>query len=333
MKRPYTLASVVLFVLAPGCVRQPVVAASNTHPAPPTVWERQVQNARSAGDGDYQLTQLQERVAAEPASVPARLELAQAYTDRGFPAVALEICRLAADRFPESGPAQLAVAKALRNLGRHEDAVRGLTAFLQGHPQTSGEYFAWLGILQDESGQWTAGELSHRRAIELAPAVDYFHNNLGYNLLMQQKDREAAAEFEAALKLNPASQLARNNLGLALAYLNAADQAVANWESGADPATAHNNLAAVWMEKGNYSEARKELAVALRYNRAHPAALRNLELVSRLDGTPATLDAPSQPNRRARWKTGLVRLFVGPFDDTRTGAGKAAPDTGTGEEQ
>ena len=46
-------------------------------------------------------------------------------------------------------------------------------------------------------------------------------------------------------------------------------EAVANWQSASDPATAHNNLAAVWIEKGNYPEARKELDLALGYNRAH----------------------------------------------------------------
>ena len=57
--------------------------------------------------------------------------------------------------------------------------------------------------------------------------------------------------------------MARNNLGLALANLGETDQAVANWQSASGPATAHNNLAAVLIEKGNYLSARKELEVAL----------------------------------------------------------------------
>ena len=159
------------------------------------------------------------------------------------------------------------------------------------------------------------------------PAVDYLHNNLGYNLLMQKKNEEAAAEFQEALKLNPGSQMARNNLGIALAQSNATAQAVANWQSTSDPATAHNNLAAVWMEKGNYSEARRELDVALSYNRAHPAAIRNLELVSRLDGSPATLRRRRSMPLDTRWqrfRIGLRRLFVGPLDDSRTEAPKSA---------
>ena len=140
------------------------------------------------------------------------------------------------------------------------------------------------------------GEPAHRKAVELAPGQDTLHNNLGYNLLMQKKSEEAAAEFREALRLNPASLVARNNLGLALANSNAA-QAVATWQSAADPATAHNNLAAVWIEKGNYAEARKELDIALGYNKSHPAALKNLELVSRLDGKPAAVAATAPESR------------------------------------
>jgi Flp pilus assembly protein TadD len=288
-------------------------------PAPMTVFERQIHNAHDAGDGDYQLRTLREKVAASPDDVMSRLQLAAAYRDRGYPDIALEMCRLAATRFPQSGEVQLALVRALRDLNQRPEAIIGLETFLQAHPQTSPEYFSWLGILRDESGQWTAAEPSHRKAVEIAPAQDYLHNNLGYNLLMQKKPAEAAAEFREALRLNPASQLARNNLGMALAGQDANAQAIANWQSATDAATAHNNLAVVLIEKGNYAEARKELELALGYNRAHPAALKNMELVSRLDGNAATMPAKqSDTTRWERWKAGFARLFVGPLEDTRT---------------
>ena len=118
--------------------------------------------------------------------------------------------------------------------------------------------------------------------------------------------------------------MARNNLGIALAHSNATAQAVANWQSTSDAATAHNNLAAVWMEKGNYPEARRELDLALSYNRAHPAALRNLELVSRLDGSPATLEAKPLDTRWQRFRIGVRRLFVGPLYESKSDAPKSA---------
>jgi Flp pilus assembly protein TadD len=178
--------------------------------------------------------------------------------------------------------------------------------------------------LRDEAGQPAEAEAAHRKALGLDPAADYLHNNLGYNLLMQKKGEEAAAEFREALRLNPASQLARNNLGLALASTDT-QQALASWQAASDPATAHSNLAAVWIEKGNYAEARKELTVALGYNKSHPAALKNLALVSRLDGQPAGADASQVSDSRwTRWKTGFKRLFVGPLEGSNPAPVKTA---------
>jgi Flp pilus assembly protein TadD len=326
MKSRYATALLaVCAAFSVSCVHQTQVSRTAA-PKSATVnpWERQIRNAVDAGDGDYQLRALREKVSAEPDNIPVRLELAKAYRERGYHEIALEISRLAVARFPESGDAQLALVRDLRDVNRRPEAIGGLETFLKAHPESGAEYYSWLGILRDESGLWPLGEPAHRKALELAPGADYLHNNLGYNLLMQKKDEEAAREFQEALKLNPGSQMARNNLGIALAHSNATAQAVANWQSTSDPATAHNNLAAVWMEKGNYPEARRELDVALSYNRAHPAALRNLELVSRLDGSPATLETKPLDTRWQRFRIGVRRLFVGPLYESKSDAPKSA---------
>jgi hypothetical protein len=80
------------------------------------------------------------------------------------------------------------------------------------------------------------------------------------------------------------------------------------------------------IEKGNYPEARKELQIALGYNRAHPAALKNLELVSRLDGSAATMPSTQTRTGWERWKAGFIHLFVGPLDGTKTETDKAASE-------
>ena len=303
----------------------PKTPASPKTAAPVAVsaFDRQIRNAQDAGDGDYPLTLLRQRVASEPDNVSARLELAKAYRERGYPEIALEISRLAATRFPESGDAELSLVRDLHALKLRPEAVASLEGFLKAHPQQTPEYYSWLGILLDESGQWTSGEPHHRKAIELAPSRDSLHNNLGYNLLMQKKNAEAATEFREALKLNPKSQIAANNLGLALAAGSAA-QAVASFQTASDPATAHSNLAAVLIENGNYAEARRELYLALGYNKTHSAALKNLELVSRLDGHDATLPAQPVESGWHRFKTGFVRLFYGPLDQSKSDAAQAA---------
>jgi Flp pilus assembly protein TadD len=292
-------------------------------PVAVSAFDRQVRNARDAGDGDYALTLLRQRVASEPNNVGARVDLAKAYRERGYPEIALEISRLAVARFPESGDAELSLIRDLHSMKLPSEALASLEGFLKAHPQHTPEYYSWLGILLDESGQWASGEPQHRKALELAPSRDSLHNNLGYNLLMQKKSQEAAAEFREALKLNPNSAIARNNLGSALAAGNAS-QSVASFQSASDPATAHNNLAAILIENGNYAEARRELYIALGYNQAHSAALKNLALVSRLDGHEATLPAQPAETRWHRFKTGFTRLFYGPLDRPKAEAAQAA---------
>ena len=329
MKSRYLPALLAACAALPvSCVHQTQVSRAHAPTsAPISNWDRQVRNAIDAGDGDYPLRALRQKVAAEPDNVAVRLELAKAYGERGYHEVSLEISRLAVARFPQSGEAQLALVHDLRDVNRRSEAIASLESFLKAHPESGAEFYSWLGILRDESGLWPLGEPAHRKALELAPAIDYLHNNLGYNLLMQKKNEEAAREFSEALKLNPGSQMARNNLGIARAQSNATAEAVANWQSTSDPATAHNNMAVVWMEKGNYSEARRELDLALGYNKAHAAALRNLELLARLDGSPAMLKAKPLDTRATRWqrfRVGVRRLFVGPLDDSRKEAPQSA---------
>ena len=168
------------------------------------MWDRQIRNAVDAGDGDYQLRALREKVAAEPDNIPVRLELAKAYRERGYPDVALEICRLAAARFPESGEAQLALVRDLRD--DEPPAAKPSTGWKRSSrpiPQSGAEYYSWLGILRDETGPGTPANRPTARPSNCAPAVGLLHNNLGYNLLMQKKNEEAARGIPGGPQLNP----------------------------------------------------------------------------------------------------------------------------------
>ena len=334
--RPKLVPALILLAGAmAACTHQQVIHTTAVRPVP-TIWDRQVRNAVDAGEGDLRLRVLRERVAAEPDNVAVRVELATAYRERGYPEIALEVSRLAAARFPESGEAHLSLIRDLRAVDRRPEAIAALETYLKAHSESAAEYWSWLGILRDESGMWPLGEPAHRKALELTPGADAVHNNLGYNLMMQKKHEEAAAEFREALRLNASNEVARNNLATALAHSNAAAQAVATWQSATDPAGAHNNLAAVWIEKGNYAEARKELELALGYNRAHPAALRNLELLTRLDGQPATLRGDSavarKPSGWLRFTGGLKRLITGSSKDSKEGPASTASSRQEGEQ-
>ncbi len=297
----------VAAVLSLSCVRQKqasVKLPANSQP----VMERQVRNAIEAGDGDLLIRELRRRMAAHPDEVNPRLELARHYRSLGFSELALEHYRLAAERFPQSGEVHLKLAKALREAGERAEAVQSLDGFLKRAPQTTPEFHSWLGILRDELGKWQQGEISHREAVALAPQAAYLHNNLGYNLLKQEKLAEAEAEFQSALKLQPRSEVARNNLGSAVA--SRGGEAIVHWQSVSDPASAHSNMAAWLIEQGQYVEARKELDIALGYNRTHAAALRNLELLSAVDGRPASIAFRPVSTTVQRVRSAVRRIFV-----------------------
>jgi len=155
------------------------------------------------------------------------------------------------------------------------------------------------------------------------------HNNLGYNLLLQGQPEAGAAEFRRAIEIDPRSQIAHNNLGAALAAQSHPDaaEALSEWQRASDPAVAHNNLAAVLMEQGRYTEARLELDAALQLHRDLPAALANLRLVSEKDGLPATVPAAAQPvNLPGRFASRLGKFVPG-----RLKSKAPAPGTQSGE--
>jgi Flp pilus assembly protein TadD len=287
------------------------------HPAAPvvTAMDRQIRNAVDAGDGDYLLRAMRQRVMEHPDDLPARLELGHAYENRSYPELALEHYRLAAERFPESAEAHLQLARSLHAARLTADASRTFGDFLQAHPQRSVAYASWLGILRDDAGDWKSGETAHREAIEIALSEgqdkDYLHNNLGYCLLRQGRKAEAAAEFRSALALNQASEIARDNLGIAIA--DDSQAAILHWQSVSEPASAHSNMAAMLIEQRKYPEARAEIVRALGYNRTHSAALANLKLVSELDGKPAIVPVAASPKGwTARWKVAVKQWFAVP---------------------
>lgn len=272
------------------------VRTAAVRPPVQPMMERQIRNAIDAGDGDLDIKILRARLDADPGNLKTRLELASRYQQKGFPDVALEHLRLAVERAPESAGAAIALAKILRDIGRPADGAAALAAFagrLPADQPANPDVWAWMGILRDDAGDWKGGDSAYRQALSLAPDRDDLHNNLGYCLLKQGRKEDAAAEFRTALKLNPGSVIARNNLGTSL--VDTPSEAVVHLQAVSDPASAHNNVAVALIEAGKYAEARKEIDIALGYNRQNPVALSNLRLLSELDGKPAEFQAVMRP--------------------------------------
>jgi Tfp pilus assembly protein PilF len=298
-------------------------------PAVTQTMKRQVTNAVDAGDGDYITRTLREKLVADPQNLPVRLQLADRYQQLGYSELAIEHYRLASARFPQDASVAMKLAKSLRDFNHIEDAIGVLANFCDKNPAPPPDLLSLFGILRDDAGHYAEAEKSYRAALNGAPKLAYLHNNLGYNLLLQGRAKEAADEFREALALEPHSRLANDNLGLALLAQWKTDEqpkeALLRWESVSGPATAHNNLASVLMEQGRYAEARKELEIALGYQKDHPAALANLRLLAELDGKSAAVAKDAGENARSTsfWKK-VRNVFAGKNDSQGTAAEESA---------
>jgi Flp pilus assembly protein TadD len=295
----WSVAVIVIAGACSSCVRT-VRSSTQILPDPvsrtavATVMKRHVENATDKGDGDIELRGLRQRLAANPDDLTLRLQLASLYLQRGVPDLALEHYRLANAQYPNSVDVALTLAKTLRAMGAPEEALKTIRACAALHPEGRWELLSFEGILYDEQGKTALAEASYRKALTLEPAREALHNNLGYNLLLQKKPEEAAVEFRRALELDPRSITARNNLGEALAA--SPKEALGELKRAASSdAVAHNNLGAVLMEQGRYSEARTELDAALQARPDFSEALQNLKLASEHDGQPITVPAPKSP--------------------------------------
>jgi Tfp pilus assembly protein PilF len=302
--------------------------------------DRQVKNAKDAGDGDYLTRQLRERLVRDPTDLQARLEIADHYKRTGNPDLALEHYRLAAEKSPDNADVVLLLAKTLRDFNQPAAAIQAAVKFCNQHQSPPPDLLSFIGTVQDDTGQLTEAEATYRRALRQSPELGYLHNNLGYNLLQQRRPADALVEFRRALELDPHSRVATNNLALALLadWKGEAEprEALQQWESISDAATAHNNLATYLMEQGRYRDARKELDTALKLNRNHAAAQHNARLLSDLEkgkgeASAAVVARAPKPERSADeslvtlWKRFKVSLHKNQKEQRPT-AGAASPE-------
>jgi Flp pilus assembly protein TadD len=282
-----TIVLISLLFVA-GCVRRTIVQDFAIIGRPP---------ARSAGSGDSALRAVfqqqkngafnplvddgriraaQNRLKQSPADVEAYFELAALFEGYRLYEEALaqymEAFKLAGNE-----KAMLGIIRCDQALKRPWHAIPLLEQYLIASPSAIG----WnaLGLLYGASANLAAGEEALRAAVAAEAFSDQWRNDLGYNLLLQNKTDAAEAEFRTALELNPNSIRSHNNLGMVLARRGDLKGALAEFRFGADEAAAHNNLAVVLMEIGRYEESREELVKSLAIRRYFAPALSNFKLV------------------------------------------------------
>lgn len=250
-----------------------------------TISKQQTQGAFDPLTDDPRVQALRTRLRLNPQDVAARLELAGVYEvyrfyDSGLEQY-METLRLARSGPGASGPlaaqAVLGLGRCARASGRTREVIPLLEAALKEWPSAG----SWneLGLLYDELGDFTAGERALREAMAQDAGSARLHNDLGYNLLLQNKTEAAEGEFRRALELNPKSATPRNNLGVVLARRGDLQGALEQFQSVADAATAHNNLAVILLETGRYEQSREELVKSLAIRHYFAPALANFKLV------------------------------------------------------
>jgi tetratricopeptide (TPR) repeat protein len=305
------LALLITLIPATGCVRHTVVqdfglAGQNTRrpaTAPDTslrnIFARQVTGAFDPLSDDARIRTLRSRLKTNPADPNTRLELAAVYESYRYFADALEQYTAAFD-LAESEKAVLGIARCDQALNRTWQAIPRLEQFLNA----SSSAVAWntLGVLYDASWDFGSAERAFHAAVAADATSDQWHNNLGYNLLLQNKTDAAEIEFRAALDLNPKSITSRNNLGSVLARRGDLAGAFEEFQFGADAATAHNNLAVVLMELGKYDESRQQLVQALTLRRNFAPALSNFKMVQE------RMRQLTESQKTARIPQGSVRI-------------------------
>jgi Tfp pilus assembly protein PilF len=285
---------VVLFailIIVSGCVHSKVsrdfgLPASSSRkieraPKPPDVAVREILQQQTQGafdplEGDRRIQTMHARLKLNPQDYAAQLELAAIYESYGLNEDAfdqyLQLLKVEA-----SEPAALGLSRTARVAARSVDALPLVEAFAAIHP--SGTSWNEVGLLYDAAGNLKAGEIAFRNSILQDESSDRSHNNLGYNLLLQNDTAAAEVEFRRGLELNPKSATTRNNLGVLLARRGDLAGALEQFQATADAATAHNNLAVVLLETGQYEQSRQELVKALAIRHYFGPALANFKLV------------------------------------------------------
>jgi len=159
---------VAVALASTACVRQTVVGPERRpHRLPnssPVSGKRQIRNAKDAGEGDYQLRVLREKIASDAESIRARLELAKAYPRNAD----IPICAGSLPPGSSAGSPSPAISNSqscgrLYDLHRGQDAIAGLEKFLsRANPQQAPQYYSWAGFCATK----TANGVRARRLIE-----------------------------------------------------------------------------------------------------------------------------------------------------------------------
>jgi tetratricopeptide (TPR) repeat protein len=162
----------------------------------------------------------------------ARYGLAMALRDAGRHDEAMEEFRAAAPDYPE---AEYALGVDLANAGRRADAIEHYRAFVQSRPldfKVPATY-RLMGEAQKALGQYDVAADSYRRSLDMQPDNTDGLSGLADALYQGGHYQESADAYRRLLAQQPSNADAHNDLGLALVGLNRETEAVPEFQQAA----------------------------------------------------------------------------------------------------
>ncbi len=156
-------------------------------------------------------------------------------------------------------------ALAFHRAGRLQEAQSCYAALLEKWPKHP-DVIELFGVLQHQLGHTEAACALLRTAIQHAPQIAFYHNNLGEALRAAGDFDAAANAYREALRLDPHLVEAQNNLGLALQEVGDAAGAVQCFEAALEQSPLpliYDNLGHAWRDLGQREQAQAAYRSAL----------------------------------------------------------------------
>ena len=243
---------------------------------------------------------------------PARYLLGLVLFRQGEMEAAMEELRQVQSRVPDHAPTRYLIGVVLAQLGSYNQAIENLTSYLAVDPNNvsarkilgavyveTGEteaaietlltaarsgadpqVWAMLGNAQLRSGAMSDATESFQRAVELAPDMAPFRNQLALSLLSSGQDAQAMSELETAIELDE-NQFQSDYIKVMYAlqqgdYAEAKSAVERILETNPDSPIGHNLRGALYLNDQDAAAAEQSFRKALELDPGFAPARRNL---------------------------------------------------------